>query len=77
MLKKFINWMRNNRGFSENTISNYSRTLEQFDDFLKKNTMEEVTIDNPEGITHHLINSYIALESAKGKSTKTTNNKLA
>lgn len=77
MIEKFIDRMRNIRNFSENTIKNYTRTLSAFNNFLIKSTLGTVTLEQPEWITLHLINSYISVESAKGEIGKTTNNKLA
>ena len=76
MLENFITWMRVQKNYANNTITNYTRTMEQFDNFLKENT-EDVSLETPEKITQHLINCFALQENHSGNKEKTTNNKLA
>ena len=49
IIKEFELRLRENRGFSENTVKNYTRTIKIFDKYLKKITFSW-GVDDPEKI---------------------------
>lgn len=76
-MKKFAEWVKYNRGFTDWTISNYCRTLWMLDWYLKKISFWKKWIDNPEAINLFDIEMFIKLERVKWKTVSTCNNYLA
>ena len=76
-MKKFKEWVRYNRGFTEWTAKNYCRTLMMFDKYLKDISFRKRGVKKPETISLYDIDMFIKLERMKWKSTTTCNNYLA
>lgn len=77
MIREYIERLRANRGFSENTIKNYNRTMVRFDKYLKKVSLNNRGANECENIKIHLIDSFIKNQRIDGKDVRTCNNYLA
>lgn len=77
MIKEYIDWLRTNRGFSENTVKNYNRTIVKFDNYLKSVSLNRWGANQCENIKLYLIDSYIKTQRLQGKDVRTCNNYLA
>ena len=73
MIDRFCKYLENNRGFSENTIGNYRRTLVKFDTYLKKQWKDINYVDH---ITLRDVNGFIQVQRLY-KSARTCNNYLS
>lgn len=77
MIRKYIERLKANRGFSDNTCKNYNRTMVRFDKYLKKISLNTRGANNCEKIRLSLIDSYIKSQRLAGKDVRTCNNYLA
>lgn len=76
MIKQFEDYLRDNRGYSENTISNYLRTLYKFDEYLQKITLDR-GVEECEKIKLYNVSFYISEQRDSWLSVRTCNNQLA
>ena len=77
MIRKYIERLRNNRGFSENTVKNYNRTIVRFDKYLKHVSLNTRGANECENIKLYMIDNYIKTQRLAGKDVRTCNNYLA
>lgn len=59
MIREYIERLKTSRGFSENTIKNYNRTIVNFDRYLKSVSLNRRGANQCEKIKLNLIDSYI------------------
>ncbi len=71
MLEEFINYLSNQKRFSNHTVIAYKKDLEQFFEFIE---LDGFKIDE---ITHHQIRSYIVFLSEENNENTTINRKLS
>lgn len=76
-MKEFYKRLIYNRWYSRNTAENYNRSVNFFDDYLRKISFWKRGISKPEKITINDINWFIRTERLKGKDTNTCNNYLS
>ena len=77
MIREYIERLKNNRGFSENTVKNYNRTILRFDRYLKNISLNRRGANECENIKLYMIDSYIKNQRLQGKDVRTCNNYLA
>ena len=77
MIREYIERLKANRGFSDNTCKNYNRTMVRFDKYLKKISLNTRGANNCEKIKLNLIDNYIKSQRLAGKDVRTCNNYLA
>lgn len=65
MIKTFIERLKINRNSPKNTLDNYSRVLNKFNDFLTKSSFGDVTLYNPETVRFYHIDQRIAIQREK------------
>ena len=76
IIKEYELRLRENRGFSENTVKNYTRTVRMFDKYLKKITFSW-GVDELKNIKLTHVNWFIQNQKIKWKGCRTCNNYLA
>lgn len=72
MIKEFISYLSNTRGYSQNTVTAYEKDLKQFVHFIRQ--WDGIRWST---ITREHIDQYISEMVSKGKSPSTTNRALA
>lgn len=77
MIKEYIERLKDNRGYSINTIKNYTRTINLFDRYLKSITFKKWGADNCENIKIHHVETFIQKQRLQNKDALTCNNYLA
>lgn len=77
MFDNFINWLKDVRCFSINTVNNYARCLLVFDKYLKNSLFLEGWVEDCERITLSFINWFYLHQKNSGKDTGTCNLYLA
>lgn len=77
MIREYIERLKTSRGFSENTIKNYNRTIVNFDRYLKSVSLNRRGANQCEKIKLNLIDSYIKKHRLEWKDVRTCNNYLA
>jgi site-specific recombinase XerD len=76
IIREFDLWLRGNKGYSRSTRDNYCRTLTIFDDFLKRSTNKEGSVNLPHTIRITDIDDFTTYLEKGGKDVKTINNYL-
>ncbi len=59
--RDYLEYLRNVRRYSEHTVANYQRDLEQFAEFCERSGLER-----PEDITHRVLRRYLAQLQTRG-----------
>lgn len=77
MIKEYLERLKSIRGFSENTVKNYARTIYRFDDYCRAVSFNSWGVNDCENIKIHLIDSFINKQRFNGKDVRTCNNYLA
>lgn len=77
IIKEFELRLRENRGFSENTVKNYIRTINFFDSYLKLISLWKWGVEQCEKIKLMDVNLFIQSQKNKKKDARTCNNYLA
>ena len=75
-MKKFRNWIILNRWYAEWTADNYIRSLELFDKYLKKISLNQRWVKDCELITLKDADNFVKMQRLKWKTVSTTNNYL-
>ena len=77
IIEDYTKFLKAKKGYSKSTISNYTRTLYSFDNFLKLNSIWNKSVFEPEKIEPIDINKFISWNKKNWKKITTTNNYLA
>lgn len=77
IINDYINRLKYNRNFSQNTIWNYKRSLILLDEYIKKVSLWARTIEDVEKINILDIDGFTRAERLKGKDVRTCNLYLA
>lgn len=70
-IKQFLDFLQNEKKLSNNTLQSYSRDINQYRDYLEKNRINYVKVDNEQ------INEYLKYLQDIGKKTSTISRNLA
>lgn len=77
IINKFVDWLKENRGFSINTVNNYRRTIILFDRYLKSISLWNWGVEQCEKIRLINVNFFIQKQKNEKKDTRTCNNYIA
>lgn len=77
MIEQFEAYLIDNRWYSSNTVSNYLRTLDKFNEYLLSVSLWSHGVEECEKITLHNVGSYIRWQRENWLSVRTCNNQLA
>lgn len=72
-LKKFVNRLAINRQYADSTVKSYKRSLELFNEDVKKLTLNKRTIEDTSELQINDVEFFIGRLKNKGKSAKTCN----
>ena len=73
IIEKYIDWLKNNRGYSDNTVKNYNRTMLKFKQYL---TDTRRSIEKTDKIDLNVIEKFIS-KQRETRDVKTCNNYLS
>lgn len=77
IIEKYLDRLKDNRGYSENTIKNYHRTMELFSNYIKQKSWNKRNINDAKKIKIDTIESFIKSQRDNNKDVRTCNNYLA
>lgn len=72
IIKNFIDYLKNEKELSSNTLESYNRDIVQFNGYVNRNNIEEIT-----EVNKTLIITYLIHLQKKGKATSTISRNLA
>ena len=70
-IKQFLDFLQNEKKLSNNTLQSYSRDINQYKEYLEKNEINYIKVENEQ------INNYMNYLQEKGKKTSTISRNLA
>ena len=70
-IKQFLEFLKNDKKLSENTLQSYKRDIDQYQNYLEANRINYVKVENEE------INNYLEHLQEIGKKTSTISRNLA
>lgn len=76
-IKTFIDRIKINRQFAKSTVDSYTRTLKNFDSYVRSLTFNKRWIEDTEQLKVWDVEQFIWREKIRGKSAKTCNGYLA